>query len=105
MRVACLGAGYFSRFHLSGWRAIDGVEVVGISDLDGDAARTTGLPVFPTLSDMLARTSPDILDIIVPPAGHAEAIREGLRHAPRAIICQKPFCTSIDEAREMAQMA
>lgn len=105
MKVACLGAGYFSQFHLSGWRAIDGVEVVGISDLDGDAARATGLPVYPTLSDMMAHTSPDILDIIIPPEGHAEAIREGLRHAPRAIICQKPFCTSLHEAREMALLA
>jgi len=32
LRVAGVGAGYFSQFHLQGWRAIPEVELVGWSD-------------------------------------------------------------------------
>lgn len=105
MKVACLGAGYFSQFHLDGWRRIAGVDLVGISDLDPDRAAATGLPVFDTAAAMLAATRPDILDIIVPPSGHGDAIRAGLDAGVKAIICQKPFCTSLTEAREMARLA
>lgn len=103
--VACLGAGYFSQFHIAGWRAIEGVEILGVADTDLARAGATGFPVFDGLATMLAATSPDILDIILPPPAQAQAIREGLDHGVRAIICQKPFCTSLSEAEEMAHLA
>ena len=105
IKVAALGAGYFSQFHLDGWRRLEGAKLVGISDLDAARAAATGAPVFANLEQMLAETTPDILDIIVPPVGHADAIRTGLAARVKAIICQKPFCTSLDEAREMAALA
>ena len=105
MKIACLGAGYFSQFHFDGWARIQGTEIVGVSDRDRAKAVATGLPVYDTLDDMLVKTKPDILDIIVSPDGHAEAIRTGLQHNLRAIICQKPFCTSLDEAREITALA
>ena len=46
IRVACLGAGYFSQFHIDGWRRIDGVELVGVADLDPARAAATGAPAF-----------------------------------------------------------
>ena len=105
MRVVCLGAGYFSQFHLDGWRRINGVDLVGISNRDRAKAEATGVPVFGTLAQMLDQARPDILDIIVSPAGHAEAIRQAVRHDLKAIICQKPFCTSMDEAQAMIDLA
>lgn len=105
MRVACLGAGYFSRFHVDGWQRIAGVDLVGICDLDRAKADARGVDAFTSLDEMVARTRPDILDIILPPAAQADAIRAALSHDLRAIICQKPFCTSPDEAREMAALA
>ena len=35
-RVAGIGAGYFSRFHLEGWSAIGDVELVGWCDGEGN---------------------------------------------------------------------
>lgn len=32
LRIAGIGAGYFSRFHLEGWRDVAGAEVVGWCD-------------------------------------------------------------------------
>jgi predicted dehydrogenase len=54
---------------------------------------------------MLEETRPDVLDVIVPPAAQADTLRRALKHPLRAIICQKPFCTSISEAEDIHAMA
>lgn len=98
MKVACLGAGYFGQFHYESWRRIDGAALVGACDLDKPRAEATGAPAFTDLTEMLDAARPDLLDIIVPPAGHADAIRTALSHGLRWIVCQKPFCLSQAEA-------
>lgn len=99
LRVVTLGAGYFARFHHDGWRRIDGVELAGVADADpatGAAHRD--------LAELLA-LGPDIVDIATPPPSHAPAIRAALAARPRAVICQKPFCTSPEEARAVTGAA
>ena len=105
LRVAGIGAGYFSRFHYAAWRRIKAVELVGACDLDIHKAQETGAPAFANLATMLAETRPDLLDVIVPPPAQAQAIRTALAAGVRAIICQKPFCTSMEEARAITQEA
>ena len=105
MKVAGVGAGYFAQFHYAAWAAMHGVSLVGACDHDKARATATGARAFTDLGDMLAQTQPDILDIITPPEGHAECIRAGLAAGVRAIICQKPFCTSLDEAKAMTDAA
>ena len=105
LRVACLGAGYFARFHYEAWRSVPRVRLVGACDKDREKARATGVPAFDDLATMLKMSSPDTLDIITPPETHLEAIRAAVAHGVRAIICQKPFCNSLVEAREAADIA
>lgn len=105
LKVACLGAGYFSAFHYDAWRRIAQVELVGAADLNKAAAEATGVPAFATLEEMLAGTDPDILDVILPPDGHAEAIRTAITAGVKTIICQKPFCTDLTQATAIAQAA
>jgi predicted dehydrogenase len=104
LRVVVLGAGYFSRFHIDGWRRIDRAELIGVADRDVGKARATGAPAYHGLPALL-ELRPDIVDIVLPPEGHADAIRTALAARPRAVICQKPFCTSPEEAGEMADLA
>ncbi|WP_299141640.1 Gfo/Idh/MocA family oxidoreductase [uncultured Tateyamaria sp.] len=105
LRVACLGAGYFSQFHYDAWHRIADAQVVGACDRDAARAQATGAPAFTDLAQMLTNTAPDLLDIILPPPAHAEAIRTALAHGVRWIICQKPFCTDMDEARAIVAEA
>lgn len=105
IRVACLGAGYFSQFHIDGWQRIDAVALVGICDLEQAKAAATGLARYDTLTQMLSDAKPDVLDIILPPAGHVSAIRTAIAAGLKTIICQKPFCASPEEAKEMATLA
>ena len=57
LRVAGIGAGYFSQFHMAGWRAIADVDLVGWCDRDrarADAvASTHSVATFTSLADML----------------------------------------------------
>jgi len=105
LKVACLGAGYFSRFHYDGWRRIKDVELVGAADTALDRAASTGLPAFTDLSSMLQAVTPDILDIITQPPTHLEVIKEALDAGIKTIICQKPFCCSLEEVRLAIDLA
>lgn len=99
IRVACVGAGYFSQFHYGSWARMAAVEVVGACDLDHAKAAATGAPPFDDLGAMLTEAAPDLLDIILPPPAHAATIRAALTAGIKWIICQKPFCMDLDEAR------
>ncbi|MFD0981995.1 Gfo/Idh/MocA family protein [Tropicimonas aquimaris] len=105
LRVACVGAGYFSQFQYDSWARIDRVELVGSCNRDINKARKTGLPAYNDLALMLEETRPDILDIILPPIVHAATIRTALDAGIPTVICQKPFCNDLEEARQVVAEA
>lgn len=105
LKVACVGAGYFSQFHYGAWARIPEVACVGASDHDITAAQATGLPAFDTLCEMLTATTPDILDIILPSVAHRETVLAALDMGVKTIICQKPFCRDLKEAKFLTSLA
>ncbi len=105
LTVACVGAGYFAQFHYDAWSRIDRVSLVGACDMDLDKAAATGLAAFDDLATMLAEVRPQLLDIILPPVAQAEAIRTAIAAGVPTLICQKPFCRDLDEARRVADEA
>lgn len=104
-RVGCIGAGYFSQFHLDGWRRCDGADPVAVVDRDLARAASSGLAAYDDAAQMLAELRPDIVDIVTPPATHLDLIRGALVSGARAVICQKPFCLSVDEAEQAARLS
>ena len=104
LKVACLGAGYFSRFHYDAWRRLRDVELVGSADLCLDKAASTGLPAFTDLASMLGSVDIDVLDIITKPPTHLEAIRQAVDAGIKLIICQKPLCNSLEEVRTVMEL-
>jgi predicted dehydrogenase len=105
IKVACVGSGYFSQFHLDAWRRINPVDLVGVTDHDPARARATGLPAFDNLDIMLEATRPDLVDLVVPPTEHLAIIRSCIAGGVKTIICQKPFCQNLDEAQLAMQAA
>jgi predicted dehydrogenase len=105
MKVGVIGLGYFSQFHLAAWVA-QGADVHA-TDLDPDRRDWAGAEFRASLHETataLLDAAPDIVDIVAPPPAHAQLIRQSL--APgRIIICQKPFATSLSEARTLTQEA
>ena len=97
-RVACLGAGYFAQFHLDAWQRAPQAQLIAVADQDITKAEDAGVAAFSSLAEMLAKTTPDILDIILPPDQQADAIRTAIEQKISTVICQKPFCRSRAEA-------
>jgi predicted dehydrogenase len=105
LRVACVGAGYFSQFQYESWARSDRVELVGSCNRTLAKAQATGLPAYDDLARMLDETRPDILDIILPPSVQAQAIRAAIAAGTETVICQKPFCGSLAEATAITEQA
>ncbi len=105
LKVACVGAGYFSQFHYGSWARMDRVTLVGSCNRDIDKAKATGLPAYSDLPQMLADQRPDLLDVILPPQVHAHTIRTALAAGLKWIICQKPFCQDLQEAQAITAEA
>ena len=102
LRVAGVGAGYFSQFHLQGWRALPQVELVGWCDRE--PSRIQGLPAFDSIESLLEEAKPDLLDIVTPPETHHELVRAAARRGIPA-ICQKPLAPTYAEAVALVEDA
>jgi predicted dehydrogenase len=109
LRIAGIGAGYFSRFHLEGWRDTPDAEVVGWCDTDAERAqalaREFGIPrVCTDAAAMLGTLRPGLVDIVTPPPAHAALV--ALAHAHRIpVICQKPLTPLWGESVALADAA
>ncbi|MEP3231471.1 MAG: Gfo/Idh/MocA family oxidoreductase [Hyphomicrobiales bacterium] len=104
IKVACVGAGYFSQFHHQAWKRIDGVALVAAVDQNIDAAKETGLAAYSDIKTMVKNHAPNVVDIITPPHTHYELIQECVSAGVDLLICQKPFCRSIEEAERAVNL-
>ena len=50
---------------------------------------------------LLADPAVEVLAICSPPGEHARQIREGIAAGVRAILCEKPLATTMEDAREV----
>ena len=113
LKVVTIGAGYFAGFHVEAWLRNQDTDFRGLADLDrskawqlvdAHAGKQSDIVVSDTIDGLLAETSPDIIDIAAPPSAHFKLLEQALTTKARAIICQKPFCTSLEEARKAVRM-
>ncbi|NJS35252.1 MAG: Gfo/Idh/MocA family oxidoreductase [Brachymonas sp.] len=108
-RVAVIGAGYFSQFHLHGWAAMPGVEIVAICDADLEKATSRAKQfnaacALAHAEELFAIADIDLLDMVTPPASHwnlvAQAMAKGI-----PTICQKPFGQNYKQAVVLVNIA
>jgi D-apiose dehydrogenase len=102
LRVAGIGAGYFSQFHLQGWRALSEVDLAAWCDRD--PSKVVELPAFDSMEQMLDAVRPDVVDIVTPPDTHVELVRIAAGRG-LAIICQKPLAATYAEAVQLVETA
>ena len=108
IRLATVGAGYFSRFQYAAWARIPEVELVGICDYVVESAQDVAMQygvkaVYQDFGKMLDELKPDLIDIITPPITHTEFV-SGAVDRGITTICQKPFTPSLEEARKLVEM-
>ena len=105
LKVAIAGAGAISEFHLKGWRAQSGIDLVGICDPDAQKARARAdefgiAQVYSDTARMLDDTCPDALDIITPVGTHAPLVRMAAARGIH-VMCQKPMTPTVAEAEAL----
>jgi D-apiose dehydrogenase len=95
LRVAVIGTGYFSQFHLQGWEQVVGARVVALCDRDTALATTAAKQfnvdaVVTDVNALAARSDIDLFDVIVPPTAQSQVLN-ALLPIGKPVICQKPF--------------
>jgi predicted dehydrogenase len=111
LRASLIGCGAMSRAWLDAAAKIDGLEIVGLADLDPAKARARaeefGLRdalVAGDVETLLAATQPDVLfDVVVPAARHA-VVSRGLG-AGCHVLSEKPMAETLEEARDLIARA
>ena len=104
--VAVVGMGYMGKRHTSVWQQL-GVRIV-LCSRDASAcqgyADAYGTPVYTDYLTMLEQEKPDAVSICLPTAMHYEAVKAALERGV-AVLCEKPFTSETDEARELCSLA
>ena len=109
IRWGILGTGAVARDFAHGLRFVPDVELVAVasrSTVNADAfARTFAVPRFHTgYEALVADRDVDVVYIATPAARHCDDCLLALS-AGRAVLCEKPFTTTADEAREIVAKA
>ncbi len=105
LRVVCIGAGYFAKFHVEAWKRIPDVTLIAICDQDKSKAEQLANQfevdeVYTSIDEVYEKVSFDILDIITPPDTHFALCEQAANHN-KSIICQKPLAPNFEEAEKL----
>ncbi len=103
MRVGVIGAGIFGEHHAAVYSALDGVELVGVCDLQAErardmAARFGASAWYSSAEELFESVDLDAVSIATPDDTHTplvlSAVERGLH-----VLCEKPLATTGAEAR------
>ena len=109
LRVAVIGAGYFSQFHVEAWTGLDEVAEVALCDRDATraealAARFGVKAVFTDAERMLDDFAPGLVDIVTPPDTHLALVQLACKKR-LPIVCQKALAPTLAEAEQIVACA
>lgn len=108
LRAGIIGTGFMGAVHSHAVRAAGSTvsAVAGSSQASAEAARA-GLgaqAAAATPEALIARDDVDVVHICTPNATHADLARKAIA-AGKAVICEKPLATSVDDAAELTDLA
>jgi predicted dehydrogenase len=111
LTAALIGCGAMSRAWLEAAARIDGLEIVGLADLDLAKAEARAAEfglrdalLATDIRTLLARTKPDLLFDVVAPAARYEIVSTAL-DAHCHVLSEKPMAETLDEARDLVARA
>jgi nucleoside-diphosphate-sugar epimerase/predicted dehydrogenase len=108
-RVALLGAGYISKFHVEAVRAVKNAELVAVCDLGLAKAealtRAYGIPkAYASLDTMLAEEKLDAVHVLLPPQIHGPSVTRILE-AGVDVLAEKPLTATSAECQTLTDKA
>ncbi len=111
MKIALIGiGGYGSNFVAGMLDPKPGMNVTLVAVVDPFPAacarlgelHALGVPVFPTVEQMYAHHSPELVVIASPIHVHCEQTVMALRHGSH-VMCEKPLCATLDQIDQMIE--
>lgn len=107
MKVAIVGCGGLGNIHASCYSKIPGVTVVGVCDIDNEAAQSlssrTGAAVYESFAEMLETSGCDVVSVTLPSHLHKSFTIQAAQ-AGKHVICEKPIALNLDDAAEMIRV-
>ena len=107
-KFGVLGCGFWAKYQISGWKELDGVELVALYNRTHskaeDFAREFVVPkIYDTPEQMMSDDEIDFVDIITDVAAHSELVHLAAKYR-KPVICQKPMARSLDEGKTMVEV-
>jgi len=106
IRVAVIGVGYLGKFHAQKYAAMDGVQLIGVADIDaaraGEVAAEVNTRAYADYRELL--DSVDAVSIVVPTESHYTVGIECLKHA-KDVLIEKPMTSTLDQADALIDLA
>jgi D-apiose dehydrogenase len=107
VRVAVLGAGFWARYQIAGWRELPGVEIVALYNRTKSKAQSLAREfgvdaVYDDAEALLRRERVDVVDVITDVGTHADFVGLAARHKI-PVICQKPLAPTLATTEEMVE--
>jgi len=109
LKGGLIGCGFFAMNHLHAWRDVEGAGITALCDRDPErlarAAEAFGIArTYADAAEMLAAEALDFVDVATTVATHRPLV-ELAAAAGVHVICQKPFASSMADARAMVAAA
>ena len=110
---AIIGCGMMGREHMRNIALVDDAELIAIADPDaGSRGQAKALAdkleqnfaLFESADAMFCAVKPDAVIIASPNFTHFEVAKHAMKHGV-AILLEKPFCTKMDDAAALEEMA
>ncbi len=103
LRGAMIGCGFFAMNHLHGWKQSKGVDIVAICDRSPERLKIAGDAFgisarYQDAAEMMAKEKLDFVDVATTAPTH-RALCELAASNKLAVICQKPFAPTLDDAK------
>jgi predicted dehydrogenase len=108
MRIGIVGCGNIAPRYAGRIAAVDGLELVGATDIDPAAAAALvaahGGRAYASLDELLAEDAVELVVNLTAPQAHADVSRKALR-AGKHVHSEKPLALSYQDARELVELA
>jgi UDP-N-acetylglucosamine 3-dehydrogenase len=108
LKAAVIGVGAMGRHHARVYAEIPDVELVGVADMSGEAARSVtgrfGGTAYTDYHQLLDEQKPDVVTIAVPTVDHLEVGLDVIGRGTHLLI-EKPIAHSVEEGQKIIDAA
>ncbi|MBW1708673.1 MAG: Gfo/Idh/MocA family oxidoreductase [Deltaproteobacteria bacterium] len=106
IKVGVAGVGYLGRYHAEKYKAIPGVDLVGVADVEPERAEAVaanlGVKPFFDSQELIGRV--DAISVVVPTKYHYEVARPFLKQGVHVML-EKPITRTLEEADSLIELA